>query len=92
MSYTEKQRKAAADALFIDDGACNVAGIANALHAAAAAWLEAEHSTDMANTCAPVKIIMHQLNHLVFHSIDCMTTDEWAAVRAECKEIAGSTP
>lgn len=90
MSYTKKQIVAAANALFIDDGACNVAGIANALHAAACAWLEAESSTDKANTCAPVKIIMHQLNHLVFHKTDCMTHDEWLKARVECKEIVDS--
>lgn len=89
VAYTEAQKKTARDALFIDEGACNVSGIANALHEAASAWLGAEHSTDKANTCAPVKLIMHQLNHLVFHKTDCMTHKEWLAARRECQKIAG---
>ena len=88
-AYTEKQRKAAENAIYIDDGACNVSGIANALHEAAAAWLEAESGTDKANTCAPVKLIMHQLNWLVFRKDDCMTHEEWVRAREECKKIAG---
>lgn len=87
--YTAKQIKAAADALFIDEGACNVAGIANALHEAACAWLEAESSTDKANTCAPVRIIMHQLSWLVFKT-DTMPHEDWIRAREECKKIACS--
>jgi len=88
-TYTEAQKKAAHNATYIDDGACNVSGIANALHEAAAAWLGAGSGTDGANTCAPVKIIMHQLNHLVFHKTNCMTHEEWLKARRECEEISG---
>jgi hypothetical protein len=88
VTYTEAQKKAAEDALCIDGGACNVAGIANALHEAAVAWLHA-HGTDKANTCAPVKLIMHQLNFLIFGKEDWMSFGEYLKAQDECKKIAG---
>jgi hypothetical protein len=87
-TYTKAQKTAAEDALDIDSGACNVAGIANALHEASVAWLHT-NGTDQANTCAPVKLIMHQLNFLVFRKEDCMSFTEYMKVQEECNKIAG---
>jgi len=86
-SYTDRQIRAAKEALEISDvGACNVAGVANALHEAACAWLEAEHSTTKANKCAPVRLILFQLCYLAFETEDHQ--DQYATAHAECEVIA----
>jgi hypothetical protein len=88
--YTEEQIKAAKDALVIvDPGACNLTGVALALHAAGKAWLHS-HGTDAANTSAPVRLIMTQLIQLAFGSLVDVPLDVFSTAFDECKMIVSA--
>ena len=89
--YTEEQIKAAKDALVIvDPGACNLTGVALALHEAGRAWLHARRDTHAANTCAPVRLIMTQLIHLAFGPVVDLPLDVFSAALEECKRIVSA--
>ena len=88
--YTEEQIKAAKDALVIvDPGACNLTGVALALHEAGKAWLHS-HGTDAANTSAPVRLIMTQLIQLAFGSLVDVPLDVFSTAFDECKMIVSA--
>ena len=90
--YTEEQIKAARDALVIvDPGACNLTGVALALHEAGKAWLHARRDTHDANTCAPVRLIMTQLIHLAFGPVVDVPLDVFSAAFDECKRIVSTS-
>ena len=86
--YTEKQIKAAKDALVVvDPGACNLTGVALALHEAGKAWLRAGNDTDAANICAPVRLILTQLIHLAFGSRVDVPLEVFSEAFDECRRI-----
>ncbi len=88
--YTEEQIKAAKDALVIvDPGACNLTGVALALHEAGKAWLHS-HGTDAANASAPVRLILDQLLNLAFKGRVSIGSDEFHKAYEECKAIVAS--
>ena len=89
--YTHEQIKAAKDALVIvDPGACNLTGVALALHEAGKAWLHARRDTHDANTSAPVRLILDQLLNLAFKGRVSIDSDEFHEAYEECKAIVAS--
>ena len=88
MEYSKEQIAASETALAIDNpGACNVASVADAMREAAVAWLRAGHDTGSANRCAPVRLILNQIAHLV-EGTALLDQDEYAKVKGECRMIA----
>ena len=89
--WYEEQYRAAKDALYINEGACNGAGIANSLHRAYCAWLHVG-GTDEANKSAPVQLMLHQLVFLaggdVRFGLESDSTLDWYNRTVdECKRI-----
>ncbi len=86
-TVTPEQRKAAANALYAWDGACNGIAVAQDMIEAYRAF---GPDTDKRNTAAPVQLMLVQLCHLANMNID-LELMEINDIVEECEKIAGVT-
>lgn len=79
------------DALFIQEGACNPSGISRALNEACKECI-AEGVSQREDVA--VRLILHQLNWIVFGRDVCATADPlfmWQQAMDECKKRSSET-